>query len=113
LEILDNCLKVTKSFKVVGGSVQKWGDIKVTVLEESKEFRKMLNNVQQALINNGALFNEPEYLGDGFKPHVTFQRNAKLEVGNNKQITSVSLVDMFPNGNFEQRRIIATLRLIK
>lgn len=103
--LLKNYLDQFGTFEITGGEIVNWGDIQVTLLVHSDDFDVLFKGVQQMLIDNGALFNEPEYLGDGFMPHVTAQRHAKLDTGKKMFIKSITLVDMFPDGDFEQRLI--------
>lgn len=111
-DLLKQCLIDTTGFSVRGLAEERWGDeLIVTTLEDSQQFSALYAGVQDRLLNKGAVFNEPQYLHDGFTPHVTQQREGKLSVGESAQISRVSLVDMFPGGDGYRRRIHATISL--
>lgn len=110
-KLLVDYLRSFNSFEVVGGEIVNWGEIRVTLLAESAEFDKLYRGVQQMLIENGAVFLEPEYTGDGFTPHVTVQQSAHFETGESTIVKTISLVDMFPGGDFEQRLIAGNVEL--
>jgi hypothetical protein len=54
----------------------------------------------------GGVFNSPEHTRDRFIAHSTIQREGRLQKGDEVTVNSVALVDMFPNGNGEKRKII-------
>lgn len=111
-DLLRQCLTDTAGFPVIGLDEERWGDeLIVTRLEDSQQFSALYAGVQDCLLNKGAVFNEPQYLHDGFTPHVTHQKEGKLSVGQSAPIAHVSLVDMFPHGDGYRRRIHATISL--
>lgn len=98
--------------EIIGEQREQWGDgIEVTILRESNTFSHLYKTIQNNLVDNGAVFNEPQYLGDGFTPHVTKQKSGELAQGTAQLLKTVSLVDMFPNNNGYRRRIHANFRL--
>lgn len=110
--ILQRYLQDVEQFAVTGQAEERWGaDLVVTKLADSEEFSALYAGVQDCLINSGAVFNEPEYLHDGFTPHVTKQKSSNLPIGETKKISQVSLVDMFPGNNGYRRRIHSTIIL--
>lgn len=71
-----------------------------------------LHDALLALADKGSLvFNSPEFVGQGFLPHATDQKNGQLELSRTYAITTMSLVDMFPSGDCMQRDIIKTFAL--
>lgn len=111
-DVLKECIEKFKPLTIKGETVEKWNDgLKVALIKHSYEFDGLYREVQKRLIDAGAVFNEPQYLGDGFQPHVTFQKSGQLDPGGSQAIRSVSLVDMFPGGNGYRRRIHATVEL--
>jgi len=85
--------------------------IKVTLIEKTDELQNLHERVVSVLEKHGALFNSPEYTKDGFKPHATEQAEAKLEIGDVVEFGSLTLVDMFPDGDPYQRKILGTVHL--
>ena len=53
-------------------------------------------------------FDTPQYIGEGYKPHATKQIDDRLTEGENYLIDTITLVDMFPGSNIEQREVIRT-----
>lgn len=111
-ELLRQCLSDSHTFAVTGLAEERWGEgLVVTTLADSEDLSGLYGSVQDCLLNKGAVFNEPQYLHDGFTPHVTKQRSGRLAIGASAEITRVSLVDMFPGGNGYRRRIHAVIKL--
>lgn len=111
VELLKNCLHGFRQFTVEGAITEQWGDLKVTTIKYSDNFNKLYTVIQHTLLNAGAVFNEPQYLGAGFSPHVTFQRQGKLKPKQKKTVGSISLVDMFPDSDGDRRRIHTSIKL--
>ncbi len=64
------------------------------------------------LVHEGSfVFNSPGFVGEGFLPHATDQRDGQLTLGQPYTVATISLVDMFPNGDYMQRKIIETFAL--
>lgn len=101
-----------QSFKVSGDVEEQWGEgLVVCKLVHSEQFIRLLSSIQNGLLAQGAVFNEPQYLGAGFTPHVTVQQAEKLMPGSMALVHSVSLVDMFPDGDGYRRRIHKVIKL--
>ncbi|MDZ7786522.1 MAG: hypothetical protein U5L95_05405 [Candidatus Saccharibacteria bacterium] len=110
-DILSKHLKDANPFSIKGEQIEQWGEISVTTIKDSAAFNSLYKGVQNVLLKNGAAFNEPQYLADGFCPHVTVQKSEKLQPGEKAIIDRVSLVDMFPNNDGTRRRITTTFKL--
>ncbi len=85
---------------------------KVTLLEINKELLQLHNSVVDLLKNDGAVFNDPQFTGTGFLPHVTVQSHAHLKKGDLVTFTGLSLIDMFPNSDPYQRKVLKTMMLL-
>lgn len=55
---------------------------------------------------HGAVFNTPEFTRGGFIPHITKQADSGMKIGDKISVDLVSLVDMFPEKNWQNRRVI-------
>lgn len=86
-------------------------DISVTALCISDEVMQLHDRVYSWLGELGVVYNSPEYQGKGFLPHVTDQKSSILNVGDTCLLQSVSLIDLFPDGNGYERRIVSTTKL--
>jgi len=88
-----------------------FGDTPVWLLKESKELR----DIHLALINileaHGVVFNSPEFTREGYIPHITKQKDGEMHIGDKIVVNAFSLVDMFPGGDWQERRAIKTFVL--
>jgi hypothetical protein len=57
------------------------------------------------------VFNTPEFVGKGFLPHATDQKDATVQLGQTYHLTTISLVDMFPSGDYMLREVLGTFTL--
>lgn len=86
-------------------------DVPVKLLQQDEPmlaFHRALLALQQ---DGNFVFNTPEFVGDGFLPHATDQKDGQLAIGTPYPVTTVSLVDMFPNGDHMQRAVVSTIPL--
>jgi hypothetical protein len=69
-----------------------------------------LRNMHMSLITilekHGAVFNVPEFTRDGFIAHITKQPGSTLKPGDEIIVSGVSLLDLFPNKDWQQRKVI-------
>lgn len=87
------------------------GTTPVVLLDKTSPLTALHMDIVTLLEANRATFNTPEFTKDGFLPHSTIQKNGRLHIGDTVVIDSISLVDMFPGGDWQQRRILATFRM--
>lgn len=59
----------------------------------------------------GATFNSPQYEGEGYIPHSTPQKSGSLREGERRLLNSVSIIDLFPNGDGHRRKVHTTIKL--
>lgn len=81
-------------------------------LRKTLELMNLYNDLHSMLLRTGAVFNEPQYEGNGYIPHSTFQKHAFLNVGDSAIIDSVSIIDLFPNSDGYQRKIFKTIKFL-
>ncbi|MDX2776609.1 2'-5' RNA ligase family protein [Streptomyces caniscabiei] len=84
------------------------GTAHVVLLKKTPPLLQLHTDIISLLEKNGAVFNHPHYTRDGFIPHSTIQTSGRLSIGETIAIDTISLVDMFPDGDWEQRRVLAT-----
>jgi hypothetical protein len=87
------------------------GSTDVTLLDRNEDLVILHTNLVDLLLANGALFNTPEFIKEGFLPHCTLQKSRKLNIGDEVQINSLSLIDMFPDKNWQLRKVTCTFKL--
>lgn len=81
----------------------------VTILDMSKELIALHNDVVGLLKSAGAIFNNPQYIGEGYRAHVTVQSHLRLHKGDLVNINGLTIVDMFPHEDPYQRKILKTI----
>ncbi len=84
-------------------------DVHVKLLLKTSELQVLHNKTLAVLDKHGAVFNNPEFTNAGFKPHFTIGNYDDHMFEKDVTINSVSLIDMFPNKNPYQRRVIGTV----
>jgi hypothetical protein len=63
-----------------------------------------------SLEKHGAVFNVPEFTRDGFIAHITKQAGSTLKARDEVTISGVSLLDLFPNKDWQQRKVLRHFR---
>lgn len=113
---LNNLLSThaTASSTVIGSDffgAQK--QVQVSLLERTDTLMRLHTDVIKALERGGLKLNDPQYAKEGFLPHATVQKHAKLNIGGKVNFKTLSIVDMFPNKNPYERKILKTIRIEK
>lgn len=83
--------------------------IKVTLLNKTNDLSKLHYDIINHLNTGGLVLNTPQYALDGFLPHATVQKNARINIEDKVTFKSISLIDMFPNQDPYKRKIIKTI----
>lgn len=106
--------RATKSFQITAAEDAQFGpsgNIAVTLISPNYEINNAHNKLISITEKLGATYDEPKFNGAGYRPHATIRGSSRLH---NKQLiafNNFSLVDMFPNQDINQRKIIKTFRL--
>ena len=108
---LEKLLSFQHSVKTVAGNEATLGTTEVILLHKTKELAILHASLIDLLEENSAQFNTPEFTRGGFVPHCTIQKVERLLMGDEVIIRNIALVDMFPNENWQQRKIINIFRL--
>ncbi|MFT4532275.1 MAG: hypothetical protein ACI9T8_000288 [Candidatus Saccharimonadales bacterium] len=85
-------------------------DVPVKLLKVDRDIASLHSELLKLSDKSGIVFNTPEFTGKGFLPHVTDRKLAELEIGTPYRLVSISLIDMFPDGDYMQRRVVDTYR---
>lgn len=97
--------------ELLAGDDLTLGTTKVVIIENNDELKKFHNKIVDLLELNGVQFNVPEFTRRGFLPHSTIQKSGRLHKGEAIEITTISLVDMFPGGDWQQRKVLNIFEL--
>lgn len=87
------------------------GTAEVALINKNVELQNLHNKIIDLLEINGVEFNTPDFIRKGFLAHSTIQKSGRLNDGDKVEITSVSLVDMFPDGDWQQRKVLNSFNL--
>lgn len=109
--LLDNLFAEQKAMATKAAEELTWAS-KVIRLERTEELQNLQLRTVEALTDNGAVFNEPQYVADNYIPHSTVQASGSLQIGDEVALSSFSLVDMFPDGDGARRKIVKTFKLM-
>lgn len=83
----------------------------VVLIDKNDALTQLHSRVIKLLASNGAVFNNPEFTYAGFLPHCTIQKTGRLHTDDPVAIDTVSLIDMFPDGNWQRRKVLRTFAL--
>jgi 2'-5' RNA ligase superfamily len=85
--------------------------IPVSVVVPSAELTDLHVALMTALLDVGAEFDDPEFVGAGYRAHVTMTRRARVHEGDWLDLCQVAIVDMAPEGDQRLRRVVWTATL--
>lgn len=113
-EGLKGLLSTRSPFEIEANEKDMFGpekNIAVIRIVKTPELMDLYQHIYTWLNGLGAIYNSPEYQGDGYLPHSTFQKTSYLKVGEKRVLSSVSLIDLFPNNDGYRRKIYKTIKL--
>lgn len=87
-------------------SFGKDSQVHVSLLELTPQLFELHNELLDLLESYGAVFDEPKYSRSGYLPHVTVQKSGRVFEGDTITIDSLTLVDMFPDQDIKQRKVL-------
>lgn len=97
------------TLSAIGDSVL--GTTEVVLIKKNDVLQKLHDRIVDLLESHGATFNTPEFTRLGFLPHSTIQKSGRLNEGDKIEIDTISLIDMFPDKNWRQRRVLKKFKL--
>ena len=83
----------------------------VALLRKSDSLLKLHNDVVTILQKGDLKLNDPQFAGTGFVPHSTVQKHARLHEGDQVMFDTLTIIDMFPDDNPYQRKVLKTIRI--
>lgn len=116
-DIATLCSKLSKHLKTVSGAntvvesdefFGENGQIRVALLEKTESLVKLHYSLIELLSGGGLVLNNPEYSKEGFLPHSTVQPHGRVNKGEHLEFNKLSIIDMFPEQDATQRKIIKT-----
>lgn len=104
-------LSRTAAVETIANEDATLGTTPVVLLSKTPSLITLHTDVISLLEENLAVFNTPEFTRSGFLPHVTIQKGARVYADDKVIIDSISLVDMLPDNDWEQRKVLTTFKL--
>lgn len=86
-------------------------NIAVSLIQSHQNIQKMHDTLSLIVSKLEAVFDEPAFMGEGYRPHATIQVNSRLSDKQLVTLNDFTLVDMFPDSDINRRRIIKTYKL--
>lgn len=87
------------------------GTTDVMLVEANQALVLFHTDLIDLLEKNGAVFNNPEFTRNGFLPHCTIQKSDYLKQGEEVAVTCLTLIDLFPNGDWQKRKVMSNFEL--
>lgn len=106
-------LKQVKQFTIVAEGEEYWGEhgeYHVQKFQRSPEIIGLHKNILKTLTSKGAVVNDRQYVGNGYLPHSTIQKHARIYEGEEVKISRASIFEMFPGGDGYNRKVIKTVK---
>lgn len=111
LEQLTALLHSIKSCESIAGEDAELGTTKVVLVKNSIQLQLLHEAVINFLESKATIFNMPQYNYNGFLPHLTIQKTTRLYRNDIVSIDNLSIIDMFPSGEWKQRKVLITIQL--
>lgn len=86
-------------------------NVAVSLIQPNQNIQKMHVALKKVISSLGAVFDEPAFTGEGYRPHATIQVNSRLLDKQLVTLDNFTLVDMFPDSDIKRRKIIKTYKL--
>ena len=85
--------------------------VHVTLIERDSELQSLHDDLVDSLEQCGAVFNSPQYTHEGYLPHCTIQKHARINQGDSFEVNELSIIDMFVDGDWQKRKVLNKLKL--
>jgi 2'-5' RNA ligase len=86
-------------------------NVRVALVEHSSALVAAHRELVARIRSAGAEFENPGYLDEGYRPHITATRRASAVQGERFRFVQLALVDMTPHGDAGLRRVVWTAAL--
>lgn len=97
--------------ELVAGQAGNLGEARVVFVNKTDDFQNFHTKIVGLLDQAGAKFNNPEFTLVGFLPHITINESVQPGQLGKIEVRSVSLIDMFPEGDWRQRKVLRSFDL--
>lgn len=87
------------------------GQVQVALLRKTDDLVKLHYDVIECLTQGGWKPNDPQFAKEGFLPHSTVQKYARLNKDDEVTFNALTIIDMFPDEDPYQRKVIKTIKI--
>ena len=87
------------------------GQVQVALLKKTDDLVKLHYDVIECLTQGGWRPNDPQFAKEGFLPHSTVQKRARLNKGDEVTFNALTIIDMFPDGDPYRRKVTKTIEI--
>lgn len=104
----------TEPFEIMSDGEDLFGlnqNIAVSLIQPSENIKKLHADLAAITKSLGAEFDEPKFMGEGFRPHATKQVSSRLADRQILMLNNFTLVDMYPDNDIKRRRTLKTYKL--
>ncbi|SDP34702.1 2'-5' RNA ligase superfamily protein [Nakamurella panacisegetis] len=108
-------MRSVPAFTVTAGPDEGFGRsgaIPVSLLEPSPILAGLHRALLGAIIGIGGVFDDPEYTGNHYRPHITMTKAARVHPGDRLHLRQATLVDMEPVGAERLRHVVRSWTLV-
>lgn len=101
----------TKPFHAVVEGEEFFGpkqNVHVSLVKPDEQILELHNRLLALAQKHGAVFDELNFAGKGFRPHATKQHSSEIKEGQEVLVSHLTLVDMFPDNDIDKRKVIAS-----
>lgn len=83
----------------------------VHLIKNSLELKNLHSQLLKVLTEHGVTFTQPEFVGEGHKPHVSKREGMNFPVGHRKEVRHAYLIEVIIDGTKQQRYVRAMFKL--
>ena len=109
-------VNATSPIEIAGNEHRVFSDlgrsIPVILMTRTAEIVKLHEAILDYLLEKGAVLNSSEFARRGFLPHTAAKDSTKIGVGTKVVLSSVSIVDMFVDGDWQKRKVLKTFDFV-
>lgn len=96
----------TYSLELIAGNNTQLGTANVVLVNMTDDLLELHTAIVNMLNKEQAVISSPEHQLQGYIPHCTVQESAQINTGDSFVLNNLSLIDMFPGGDWRKRLLL-------
>lgn len=96
------------------GGIENFGPqktIPVSVIRETRDLMALHTKIHQVLLDLSVTFVEPQYVGEGYRPHVTVTDGRFFPVRDSMRVLNGYVVQALNASELKEKKIVASFRM--